>query len=58
MTWGAVGITDCGAAMAYERRRVRPEDILRAHEGGIVGMNRIIRVFGVPAEEESLRTTG
>ncbi|HEV2739508.1 MAG TPA: hypothetical protein VGU66_13080 [Candidatus Elarobacter sp.] len=44
--------------MAYERRRVRPEDILRAHEGGIVGMNRIIRVFGVPAEEESLRTTG
>jgi hypothetical protein len=56
-TWDAVGITECGAVMAYERHRVRPEDILRAQEGGIVGMNRIIRVFGVPADEESVQIT-
>jgi len=51
-TWAEVGVTDAGVIAEYERHSVRAEDVVRAAESGIVGMNRIISVFGMPASDE------
>jgi hypothetical protein len=51
-TWAEVGIEDPGTIAEYERHRVSPDDVARAAEGGIVGMDRIIATFGFPADDE------
>src|SRR5579884_32430 len=50
--WADVSIVDPGMIVEYERHRVTPADVARAVESGIIGMDRIITAFGIPADEE------
>lgn len=54
-TWADVGVTDPGTIAHYERHRVTADDLARAAESGIVGMDAIITAFGIPAEDEWTR---